>query len=54
MICCEVDVPEDEADKDWFAEGQETLKDRLKVDRNTNIAKNVILFLGELHFVLWL
>ena len=40
-------VPQANADKDWFAAGQRELQDALNVAPNTNVAKNVILFLGE-------
>ena len=31
----------------WFAEGQEELKNALERKLNTNVAKNVILFIGD-------
>ena len=34
-------------DIDWNADAQATLQEALKIKRNTNVAKNVILFLGD-------
>ena len=42
-----VEVPDGDASKDWFANGQQVLLEQLRFKHNTNIAKNVILFLGE-------
>ena len=32
---------------DWFAQGKDELENALNLKQNTNVAKNVILFLGD-------
>ena len=47
MIFYSVPVPQQQQGKDWIKEGQDNLKRMLNKKHNTNVAKNVILFIGD-------